>query len=94
MNTMRRANVPVPDTAHSGVPPSGIAASAAELPADVLAAIEREMRTRVSDVPPELVAHAVAASKKAGNDAFAAKRFADAARFYTQAIAGVLDDKA
>ena len=90
---MTRSNVPAPETAPH-VPPSGLAASAAELPADVLAAIEREMRTRVSDVPPELVAHAVAASKKAGNDAFAAKRFADAARFYTQAIAGAPDDKA
>ena len=91
---MRRANVPVPDTAHSGVPPSGIAASAAELPADVLAAIEREMRVSVSDVPPELVRHAVAASKKLGNDAFASARFSDAARFYTQALAGAPDDKA
>ena len=60
---MTRSNVPAPETAPH-VPPSGLAASAAELPADVLAAIEREMRTRVSDVPPELVAHAVAASKK------------------------------
>ena len=94
MNTMRRANVPVPDTAHSGVPPSGIAASAAELPADVLAAIEREMRVSVSDLPPELVRHAVAASKKLGNDAFASARFSDAARFYTQALAGAPDDKA
>ena len=94
MNTMRRANVPVPDTAHSGVPPSGLAASAAELPADVLAAIEREMRVSVSDVPPELVRHAVAASKKLGNDAFASARFSDAARFYTQALAGAPDDKA
>ena len=91
---MRRANVPVPDTAHSGVPPSGIAASAAELPADVLAAIEREMRVSVSDLPPELVRHAVAASKKLGNDAFASARFSDAARFYTQALAGAPDDKA
>jgi predicted RNA methylase len=90
---MTRSNVPAPETAPH-VPPSGLAASAAELPADVLAAIEREMRTRVSDVPPELVRHAVAVSKKAGNDAFAAKRFADAARFYTQAIAGAPDDKA
>ena len=94
MNTMRRANVPVPDTAHSGVPLSGLAASAAELPADVLAAIEREMRVSVSDVPPELVRHAVAASKKLGNDAFASARFSDAARFYTQALAGAPDDKA
>ena len=90
---MTRSNVPAPETAPP-IPPSGLAASAAELPADVLAAIEREMRTRVSDVPPELVRHAVAVSKKAGNDAFAAKRFADAARFYTQAIAGAPDDKA
>ena len=48
---MTRSNVPATETAPP-IPPSGLAASAAELPADVLAAIEREMRTRVSDVPP------------------------------------------
>ena len=85
---MTRDDANVPD------PASGLVASAAELPADVLAAIEREMRVSVSDVPPELVRHAVAASKKCGNEAFSAARFSDAARFYTQALAGAPDDKA
>ena len=82
------------DDANVSAPHSGLVASAAELPADMLAAIEKEMRVSVSDVPPELVRHAVAASKKCGNDAFAAARFSDAARFYTQALAGAPDDKA
>mmetsp|Transcript_10017 Transcript_10017/g.37155 ORF Transcript_10017/g.37155 Transcript_10017/m.37155 type:complete len:1193 (+) Transcript_10017:197-3775(+) len=74
-------------------PQPGLADSAAELDPAILAAIERELKTSVSDVPPALVAHAVAVSKKCGNEAFCAKRFTDACKFYTQAIAGAPGDK-
>jgi tetratricopeptide (TPR) repeat protein len=74
-------------------PQPGLADSAAELDPAILATIERELKTSVSDVPPALVAHAVAVSKKCGNEAFCAKRFTDACKFYTQAIAGAPGDK-
>lgn len=83
----------MPSETVSDAVPSGIQASAAELPPDILKAIEAEMKTSVSDVPPELVQHAVAIAKKCGNEAFTSKRYRDALQFYTQAIAGSPADK-
>jgi len=65
-----------------------------ELPPEMLAAVEAEAGISVSDIPPELLAFAVEKSKKAGNDAFTSGNNREAARLYTQAIAGDPNDKA
>ena len=83
MATADRAPRPPPD------PPLG-----SDLPPDLFAAIEAESGATLSEFPPELVAHAVDQSRRAGNRAFASGLHREAARLYTQAIAGAPHDRA
>ena len=66
----------------------------ADLPPEVLAAVEANAGMSLSDVPPELLAFAVERSKKAGNEAFVSGNHREAVRLYTQAIAGDPKDRA
>ena len=83
MATAERASRPPPDS------PLG-----SDLPPELSAAIEAESGATLTEFPSALVAHAVDQSRLAGNRAFASGLHREAARLYTQAIAGAPDDRA
>ena len=75
------------------VPPPARFTARVDLP-ELSAAIEAESGATLTEFPSALVAHAVDQSRLAGNRAFASGLHREAARLYTQAIAGAPDDRA